>query len=66
VAVARWLRLRTTDPARAAEVQRKESARPVQSWARQHVVPSTRHWFEVSHPNYLRALRGLLSELEPA
>jgi hypothetical protein len=66
VAVARWLRLRATDPVRAAAVQQKESVRPVRSWARQHTVPSTRHWFEVSHTNYLRALDSLLSELEPA
>jgi hypothetical protein len=38
----------------------------VKSWTRERVVPSTRHWFEVSHTNYLRAIESLLSELEPA
>src|SRR6185295_11582223 len=66
VAVARWLRLRVTDPARAAAVQQKESARPVRSWSRLRVVRSSRHWFEVSHTSYLRALEGLLKQMEGA
>jgi cation diffusion facilitator CzcD-associated flavoprotein CzcO len=63
VAVARWLRLRRADPVRAAAVQQKESARPVRSWSRQQVVPTRRHWFEVDHVDYLRALSGLLGEM---
>ena len=66
VAVARWLRLRLDDPVRAAAVQQKESARPVRSWARRQVVPTRRHWFEVDHVAYLRAIEGLLREMEPA
>jgi hypothetical protein len=66
VAVAKWLRLHATDPARAAEVQRKESARPMKSWARRNVLPSSRHWFEINHTSYLRTLDDLLTELEPA
>jgi hypothetical protein len=66
VAVARWLRLRATDPARAAVVQRRESTRPLKSWTRRKVVPTSRHWFEVSHTHYLRALDDLLKHLEPA
>ncbi|WP_067497963.1 NAD(P)/FAD-dependent oxidoreductase [Actinoplanes sp. TFC3] len=66
VAVARWLRLRVTDPVHAAAVQQKESSRPLRSWTRLRVVPSSRHWFEVSHTNYLRALEDLLREMEPA
>jgi hypothetical protein len=66
VAVARWLRLRLSDPARAAAVQAKEAKRPVRGWSRQRVVPSSRHWFEVSHVDYLRAVEDLLHELEPA
>jgi cation diffusion facilitator CzcD-associated flavoprotein CzcO len=65
VAVARWLRLRTSDPVRAAAVQRKESTRPLRSWARLRVVPSSRHWFEVGHTGYLRALESLLKQMEP-
>jgi hypothetical protein len=66
VAVARWLRLRVSDPARAAAVQQKESARPLRSWTRLRVVPSSRHWFEVSHTGYLRTLEDLLRQMEPA
>jgi thioredoxin reductase len=66
VAVARWLRLRVTDPARAAAVQQKESARPVRSWSRQKVVPTARHWFEVPGTDYLRVLADLLKQLERA
>ncbi len=66
VAVARWLRLRRTDPARAARVQSVESARPVRRWSRTNMVHTSRHWFEVSHTDYLRAIEHLLAELEPA
>ncbi|GAA0478279.1 flavin-binding monooxygenase [Paractinoplanes deccanensis] len=66
VAVARWLRLRLDDPVRAANVQQKESSRPLASWSRRRVVPSPRHWFEVDHIDYLRAVDGLLREMEPA
>jgi hypothetical protein len=65
VAVARWLRLRREDPVRAAAVQQKESARPVRSWSRRQVVPTRRHWFEVDHIDYLKAVAGLLREMEP-
>ena len=65
VAVARWLRLRLADPARAAAVQVKESRRPVHRWSRRNVVDSSRHWFEVSHTDYLRTVDDLLRELEP-
>src|SRR3954462_6508388 len=65
VAVARWLRLRREDPAAAAVVQQKEAGRPLRSWSRRHVVPTRRHWFEVDHVDYLRAVDGLLREMEP-
>ncbi len=65
VAVARWLRLRVADPVRAAAVQQKESARPLRSWSRRRVVPTSRHWFEVGSTDYLRALADLLKQLEP-
>ena len=64
VAVARWLRLRATDPDRATAVQQKESARPVQTWSRRQVVPTRRHWFEVDHADYLRSVEGLLHAME--
>jgi len=66
VAVARWLRLRAADPARATAVQQKESARPIRTWSRRQVVPTRRHWFEVDHIDYLRAVEGLLHEMEAA
>jgi hypothetical protein len=66
VTIAKWLRLQAADPARAAEVQRRESARPMRSWSRRAMVPSPRHWFEVGHVDYLRTLDDLLSRLEPA
>jgi cation diffusion facilitator CzcD-associated flavoprotein CzcO len=66
VAIARWLRLRVTDPERAAAVQQKESARPIRSWQRLDVVRTRRHWFEVDHTQYLLAVDGLLREMEPA
>ena len=65
VAVARWLRLRVEDPVRATAVQQKESTRPIRSWSRLAVVPTRRHWFEVDHVDYLRAIEGLLREMEP-
>jgi cation diffusion facilitator CzcD-associated flavoprotein CzcO len=66
VAVAKWLRLHESDPTRAAKVQRRESTRPTTSWTRRHVLPSSRHWFEVDNANYLRMLDDLMTELEPA
>jgi cation diffusion facilitator CzcD-associated flavoprotein CzcO len=65
VVMARWLRLRETDPARARAFW--SSAFP--SDERLHAGPvkdSSRHWFEVSHVVYLRALQRLLTGLETA
>jgi len=64
VAVARWLRLREADPARAAEFWRTVTAAPDRKWSKAHVKDSTRHWFEVSHTIYLRALENVLGQLE--
>jgi hypothetical protein len=66
VAVARWLRLRATNPERAAQVQQHEATRPARSWSRRRMVPSTRHWFEVGTVAYLRTLEDLLRRLETA
>lgn len=65
VAVARWLRLLAADPEKAIAVQDRESHRPVHRWSRTEVVRTSRHWFEVSHTDYLRSLQALLDELEP-
>jgi cation diffusion facilitator CzcD-associated flavoprotein CzcO len=65
VAVARWLRLRAAAPEKAAAVQERESNRPLRRWSRADVLPTSRHWFEVGHADYLRTLQTLLDELEP-
>ena len=46
-------------------MQERESRRPMR-WRRTGMVRSSRHWFEVGHVDYLRALQTLLHELEPA
>jgi len=66
VAVARWLRLREADPNRAATFWRGVAGAPDRRWTQAKVKNSTRHWFEVSHTLYLRALQGVLGELESA
>ncbi len=66
VAIARWLRLREADPARAAAFWRSVSVAPDRRWTAAKVKDSTRHWFEVSHTVYLHALQGVLGELEAA
>ncbi len=64
VAVARWLRLRTTNPVRAAAVRKKELGRPVKSWSRRKVMGTRRHWFEVDHVDYLHAIENLLRSIQ--
>jgi flavin-binding monooxygenase-like protein len=66
VALARWLRLREADPARAAEFWRGVVAAPDQRWTQARVKDSTRHWFEISHTVYLKALARVLGDLESA
>ena len=63
VAVARWLRLRATDPEKAAAVQREESTRPPATWSKRQTIPAQRHRFEVGHVDYLRAVEGLLNRM---
>lgn len=64
VLLARWLRLRERDPGRAAAFWRQVANSPDRRWTRAATVDSTRHWFEVSHADYLRALQKTLTELE--
>jgi hypothetical protein len=66
VAVARWLRLREADPDRAAAFWRGVTVAPDRRWTQARVKDSTRHWFEVSHIVYLRALARVLGDLEPS
>jgi len=65
VAVARWLRLRVADPARATAFWSRASASSGGRWNRAKVKDSTRHWFEISHTDYLREMQKALDELEP-
>ena len=59
VAVARWLRLRETatrsGPRAFWRAASTPSRRALDTGAK--VKDSTRHWFEVSHIDYLRALQ---------
>lgn len=66
VAIARWLRLREAAPDRAAAFWSRVSAEADRRWTKAKVKDSTRHWFEISHTLYLRALQDALDELEPA
>ena len=66
VMIARWLRLRDRDVSRAAAFWSRASAEAGQRFNRAKVKDSTRHWFEVSHVDYLRALQRALDELTPS
>ncbi|MEV1287897.1 NAD(P)-binding domain-containing protein [Micromonospora sp. NPDC049679] len=66
VAIARWLRLRQTAPERAGGFQARVESDAGRRWHDAKVKDSTRHWFEVSHVDYLRALQKTLDELEVA
>lgn len=63
VVLARWLRLRATDPDRAAAVWSWLSGLTGKRWSPAR-TESTRHWFEVSHVKYLAALGRALQRLE--
>jgi hypothetical protein len=65
VAVARWLKLRGADPGRATAFWSRASASSGDRWNRARVKDSTRHWFEISHTDYLREMQRALDELEP-
>lgn len=64
VAIARWLRLRATDPERAARFWSWLGRHGGKRWHDTRTTDSTRHWFEVSHHRYRRALQRTLDELE--
>ena len=65
VLFARLLTLRATRPERAAAFERKVRAGLGERYSAK-VKDSTRHWFEVGHADYLRALQRALHELEGA
>jgi hypothetical protein len=65
VALARWLRLREQNPGRAGAVWSGLATQLDRRWHDARPKASTRHWFEVSHVRYLRALQHTLDHLEP-
>ena len=65
-AVARWLRMREAAPDRAAQFWARHHREVGTPYAAARMKRSTRHWFEVSHTVYLKALEKTLRELEVA
>jgi cation diffusion facilitator CzcD-associated flavoprotein CzcO len=65
VAIARWLRLRTADPARANAFWSRATRSKGGRWTKARVKDSTRHWFEISHTDYLKDVQKTLDDLEP-
>jgi cation diffusion facilitator CzcD-associated flavoprotein CzcO len=66
LAVARWLRLREAQPATADRFWASVAAQPDRRWTRARVKDSSRHWFEIGHVDYLRALQRTLDDLAVA
>jgi hypothetical protein len=64
VTMATWLRLRESAPDKAAIFWRRHAADVNNRFNGAKVKQSTRHWFEVSHIEYLRALDRTLGEME--
>lgn len=64
VAIARWLRLREAAPERAAAFAARVAAEAGRGGQPARDTESPRHWFEVGHVDYLRALQRTLDELE--
>lgn len=63
VLFARVLRLRRSNPERAAKFAAKVEAAAGERYSGR-VKDSSRHWFEVGHSDYLRAVQRALDELE--
>ena len=66
VTIATWLRLRESAPERAAAFWRAHQRDVSRRFNRARLKQSTRHWFEISHIEYLRALDKTLREMEGA
>jgi len=64
VTIATWLRLRESAPDRAEEYWRRSRRNVSARYNRAKVKESTRHWFEVGHIDYLRAVDRALREME--
>jgi len=66
VMIATWLRLRDSAPDKADRYWRRHRGETGQRFNKAKVKQSTRHWFEVSHVEYLRAVDKTLREMEAA
>jgi cation diffusion facilitator CzcD-associated flavoprotein CzcO len=64
VLVASWLRLREHAPQAADNYWRSHFHQFSKRYTRARLKDSTRHWFEVSHIDYLRAVRKALVSME--
>jgi Flavin-binding monooxygenase-like len=64
VTLATWLRLRESAPDQAASFWRRHHNQVSGRFNRAKVKSSTRHWFEIGHIDYLRALDRTLREME--
>jgi hypothetical protein len=63
VTIATWLRLREAAPDRAADFWRRHQREAGQRFNPAKVKQSTRHWFEISHVDYLRAIEKTMHEM---
>lgn len=63
VAIAEWLRVRAAAPERARTFWPKVTAGTQARWSQVKPIDSTRHWFEVGHHRYLKALERTINEL---
>jgi hypothetical protein len=66
VTIARWLRQWETAPERAAQVWDRHRHEPQRRYTNVKVPDSGRHWFELDHVVYLRALQRTIDEVEAA
>ena len=66
VAIAEWLRLLTDAPEKAREYWPQVSIGAERSWSQAKTVDSPRHWFEVGHRKYLKALERTINQLAAA
>jgi cation diffusion facilitator CzcD-associated flavoprotein CzcO len=64
VLVATWLKMREHAPEKANSYWRAHHHQVGQRYTRARLKESTRHWFEVSHIDYLRAVEKALGDLE--
>ncbi len=63
VLIAEWLRACTGTPAKAKAYWPQVSIGAQRGWSQAKPVNTSRHWFEVGHHRYLRALERTINEL---